>query len=202
MPEHEVRGDRAVYDIETEDPRGARRRRPAADWGVSEEIFDRMPSPRRRFRSSDAPPARRESHPREAREVPEVEEPRGRRFEPGPREDERPRRRDLGAVRDAAAREAAAREEALPLEPTREFVLTQDVPAVEEPARREARRSGASPRGGVEGRRTVVISGQASVGRRRPAPSVPERIGPRPDRLAAYAVALGLLLIIIALLSQ
>jgi hypothetical protein len=223
MPEHEVRGDRAVYDIETEDPRGARRRRPAADWGVSEEIFDRMPSPRRRFRSSDAPAPRRESHPREAREVHDVheaEEPRARRFEPArerqaPREDERPRRRDLGVVREAAAREVAAREEAL-LEPTREFVLTQDVPAAE-PGGREALRSearsevrrdtaraarGGSPRGGIEGRRTVVISGQASPARRRPAPSVPERIGPRPDRLAAYAVALGLLLIIIALLSQ
>src|SRR3954470_2882609 len=40
-PEHEVR-ERTLYDHESDPPR--RRRRPAADWGVGEDIFDRMPS--------------------------------------------------------------------------------------------------------------------------------------------------------------
>src|SRR4051794_15174372 len=47
-PEHETR-ERALYDHESDEPR--RRRRPAADWGVGEDIFDRMPS--RRFGRSD-----------------------------------------------------------------------------------------------------------------------------------------------------
>src|SRR4051794_22715838 len=89
MADHEVRGDRAVYDIETEEPRGTGRRRPAADWGVSEELFDRMPSPRRRFRPSGAPPARRESPPR--------------RFEPG-RDDEHAARDGEYAARDDQSR--------------------------------------------------------------------------------------------------
>src|SRR3954449_10439212 len=40
-PEHEAH-PRAFYDHESEEPR--RGRRPAADWGVGEDIFDRMPS--------------------------------------------------------------------------------------------------------------------------------------------------------------
>ena len=44
-PEHEARPRADFYDHESEEPR--RRRRPAADWGVGEDIFDRMPS--RRF---------------------------------------------------------------------------------------------------------------------------------------------------------
>src|SRR3954454_14178685 len=42
-PEQEAR-ERAFYDHESDEPR--RRRRPAADWGVGEDIFDRMPSRR------------------------------------------------------------------------------------------------------------------------------------------------------------
>src|SRR3954469_9928665 len=41
-PEHEARPRADFYDHESEEPR--RRRRPAADWGVGEDIFDRMPS--------------------------------------------------------------------------------------------------------------------------------------------------------------
>src|SRR3954454_13182359 len=41
-PEHEARPRAGLYDHESEEPR--RRRRPAADWGVGEDIFDRMPS--------------------------------------------------------------------------------------------------------------------------------------------------------------
>src|SRR2546423_2911146 len=87
MPEHDVRGDRAVYDHETEDPRGARRRR-VADWGVGEEIFDRMPSPRRRFARGGE--GRRESHPRDRHEP---TAPRDEVAPPPPREQVAPPRR-------------------------------------------------------------------------------------------------------------
>src|SRR4051795_9809406 len=79
-PEHEARS-RAFYDHEQDEPRG-RRRRTVADWGVSEDVFDRMPGPR--FTRRGEEPRRREEAPR-ARfvrdETPRVrvdEEPRGR----------------------------------------------------------------------------------------------------------------------------
>ena len=49
-PEHDAR-TRAFYDHESDEPAPARRRRAAADWGVNEDIFDRMPS--RRFKRTD-----------------------------------------------------------------------------------------------------------------------------------------------------
>jgi hypothetical protein len=171
MHEHDVRGERAIYDHETEDPRAARRRRRVADWGVGEELFDRMPSPRRR--SGAAEPQRRDAHPRE------------RRFEPAREE---PQAGELDAP-DARLDTPAADLDA----PTRELVTAAAVPAA--PA----------PRGGVEGRRTVVIGQSRSTlpaRRERPSRTVGERLGHRPDRLASYAVALGLLLIIIAFLSS
>src|SRR4051794_31839090 len=140
MYEREVRGDGAVYDHETEDPRGARRGRRVADWGVGEELFDRMPSPRRRFNPSEAP--RRESHPREPQPA-----SRERRFEPA-REDTRgyAAATDLDApTRElvAAARDAAPRRDAAPSTPRRD--ASTDL----------------VPRGGIEGRRTVVIGRQS-----------------------------------------
>lgn len=180
MPQHEVRGDRAVYDHETEEPRGGRRRRQVADWGVGEELFDHMPSPRRRFRSApaEAPSVRRDAHHRE------------RRFEPAPQ------RGPLVPIDEAPTREHAL--------PVRELVIEAHVTEadVEAPGAAVARRDDA-PRGGVEGRRTVVIGGQASLARRpRPQRTVGERLGPRPDRIAGWAVALGVLLIVITILSQ
>jgi len=153
MPhEHEVGGDRAVYDHEIEDPRA--RRRHVADWGVGEELFDHMPSPRRRF-DQGAQPARRESHPRE------------RRAEAAPR-----------PVRDA--------------ERTRQSLAASEAPTGELNP----------PTVTTDGRRTVVIRGQgglpATPRRERPPRTAGERLGHRPDRIAAWAVALGLLLIIIA----
>ena len=58
-PEHDAR-IRAFYDHESDEP-SPRRRRAAADWGVNEDIFDRMPS--RRFARSD----RRTEHREEPR---------------------------------------------------------------------------------------------------------------------------------------
>jgi hypothetical protein len=177
MHEHDVPGDRAVYDHETEDPRAARRRR-VADWGVGEELFDRMPSPRRRFNGSEPP--RRDSHPRERRFEPSQEEAPAAEID-APTRELAPAAREAVAPREAAPREVAAPREAAP-------------------------REAPTPRGGVEGRRTVVIGRQSQSAlparRERPSRTVGERVGHRPDRIAAYAVALGLLLIVIAFLSS
>jgi hypothetical protein len=43
--------------------------------------------------------------------------------------------------------------------------------------------------------------GVAAVRLRRPRPRVIERIGPRPDMIAAWAVVLGVVLLIVAILS-
>src|SRR5262249_13947859 len=54
----------------------------------------------------------------------------------------------------------------------------------------------------TDGRRTVVIGARSSqAARRRPPRTAVERVGPRPDRTVAYAVGLGILLILIAILS-
>src|SRR3954463_11344524 len=60
MPEHEARV-RAFYDHEAEESGAGRRRRPVADWGVGEDVFDRLPS--RRFNRAEAPDAPRAARP-------------------------------------------------------------------------------------------------------------------------------------------
>jgi hypothetical protein len=151
MPEqHEVDGQPVVYDHETESP-GARRRRPVADWGVGEEMFDHLP--RRRFtRAGEA--QRRESHPRERAAAPVPA--------PAPMADV-----------------AVPRPDAVEVEPRIDS---------------------------LDGRRTVVISGRpgetaAPAVRRRAPRTVGERVSHRPDRIAMWAVALGMLLILIAILT-
>jgi hypothetical protein len=190
MPEYEVDGN-PVYDHETEDARSARRR-PVADWGVGEELFDHMP--RRRFgRPSD--PHRRDSHPRErsgsahAEDFPSADEPAERRPTASDRLERAPTE-DLGAPAshraaalaeaEASAEPAARPEPAAPAEPT---------------ARVDA----------VDGRRTIVIGRSVEpdgVTRRPRRPrTVRDRVGHRPDRIAMWAVALGMLLILIAILT-
>jgi hypothetical protein len=159
MPEqHEVDGQPVVYDHETAESRGGRRRRPVADWGVGEEMFDRLP--RRRF-GRGAEPHRRDSHPRERQPAP-IATPLADLPAPGPVREHR----------------------------------------VEEPkAAAESRVDS------LDGRRMVVISGRpgdsATPAVRRPrAPrTVGERVSHRPDRIAMWAVALGMLLILIAILT-
>ena len=189
MPEHEVRGERALYDHEIEEPRPGRRRREVADWGVGEEIFDRMPSPRRRFASSTEAP-RRQSHPRDTHDE-----------APQRREDAVRETRDDARATDDAGWEPAPRGDAAGELPRRDETPDDPAPVVDEPA------PVAEP--GETGRRTVVIRGQATghaplptTRRQRPPRSAVERLGPRPDRIAAWAVALGILLIVIAFLSS
>src|SRR3954447_2543608 len=55
MSDHHARPARDVYDHEHEEPRSGRRRRPVADWGVGEDMFEHMP--RYRFsRAAEGPP--------------------------------------------------------------------------------------------------------------------------------------------------
>jgi hypothetical protein len=158
-PEHDAR-TRAFYDHESDEP-SPRRRHAAADWGVNEDIFDRMPS--RRFKRAD----RRAEHHEEPeahrfeRRVSGPSRPAGDWADEAPRgEDawgEEPRRRDDWAdeherrqiaprrgdwpERDAAPRREEARrttdEWAAPARP--EARRTTDEWAA--PARAEARRT-------------------------------------------------------------
>jgi hypothetical protein len=70
----------------------------------------------------------------------------------------------------------------------------------------DAPRADSIVRGGQEGRRTVKIGGRPAQfhgpparARRRPPRTVHERLGPRPERIVAWAFVLGLLLILIAI---
>jgi hypothetical protein len=222
MPEYEVDGVRAVYDHETEDPRSGARRRPVADWGVGEELFDHMP--RRRFgRPSD--PHRRDSHPRERGASARAEdfliddEPAGR--DERRSEERRPADRDerRPADRDAADRLAAAPTEDLgapvrttaPAEATAEAGASSGASASRSAAERQPEVPGAEPArpaaraDSIDGRRTIVIGrsvhGDTLTRRPRRPRTVGERVGHRPDRMAMWAVALGLLLILIAILT-
>jgi hypothetical protein len=199
MPEHEGPA-RAVYDHTEDEPRPAgRRRRQIADWGVGEELFDGMPGRRFERRGDD-------------HRIPRGGVDDGRRTiviadtEPSPAE----------APLEPADEEFASREDALRAREEHDAVWAGDEPFAEtrhdEPSIAHQVLEVAEPpppvpadgvvRGGVEGRRTVKIGGRPAEFHspsRRPSRTVHERVGPRPDRIAAWAFALGLLLILIAI---
>jgi hypothetical protein len=201
MSESEVRGAAIFYDHELEDGHATgRRRRPAADWGVGEELFDHMPS-RRRFRAVDAG-ARRDGSRHEApRRDPHARTRPAADFERPTDELEAAPVSVVDAAWMAELAEnampaPARRPEAAP-EPDMHAVEPDEAPRAEiDVAERPA-----------EGRRTVVIRGRGAEPQtaprrdRRPPRTVGERLGPRPDRVAAWAVALGVLLILIAILT-
>ena len=239
-PEHEAR-TRVLYDHESEET--GRRRRAVADWGVGEDIFDRMPSRRftraeRRAAHSgtivisrdeeprpvrveaalggepwaqpdpaarvapDASARRREPAPPEPRRGRAVESwldevPGSRRFAPEPTADA-PRRERAVESWHAAEPAAPAPELAL-AEPPARLVAASARP---EPA---PVRTVVVPSDEPRERRTVVISGHPGglpVARpARPPKTAIERVGTRPDRIVAYAVALGFLLVLIAVLT-
>jgi hypothetical protein len=221
MADHENRGW-AVYDHASDQPRPTGRRRQVADWGVGEELFDRLPN--RRF-GRDGEPHRRGDHGA-PRQIPRGGADDGRRtivIESG--DGELPP--DPGR-REPVEEEFASREDALRAREEHDAVWGGDEPFGEErfggdePFERDDRdrpgddrdrpfggaHDGAGSvsdgivRGGQAGRRTVRIGGRPGEfhppARRRPARTVSERLGPRPDRVAAWAFALGLLLILIA----
>jgi hypothetical protein len=224
MPEHEARA-RAVYDHDNEEPRpSGRRRRQVADWGVGEELFDGMPG--RRFDRRPHRESARAEPPRD--EMSRGDAADGRRtivIETGddelpleslePAEEEFASRDEALRAREAddelwagdepfADREPEPVAEAGTLEDTVEFDALAAEPPLEPAPRVEA-----AVRGGVEGRRTVKIGGRPAEfygpparARQRPSRSVHERLGPRPERIAAWAFALGILLILIAIATS
>jgi hypothetical protein len=202
MPENASRFAAALYDQFEED-------HPVADWG-GDELFTRMPqppaldtAPAPRFRPSQAASetAAEPSSRAQERPLALVDPPADRRrAEPG-REWTGPRDRRRGSLAEARTAEAAmlARAERLGLS------------VVEGSSAHRWDESGSMIEPPPEGRQTKVITGHpgtaprpyAAVGpeRRRPARTPAEWIGPRPDRLVAWAFVLGLVLILIAIFT-
>jgi hypothetical protein len=221
MPDHEARG-RAVYDHDNEEPRPAgRRRRQVADWGVGEELFDGMPGrrfdrrPHHEIPRGDAGDGRR-TIVIETGEEEAVHEAAPAADEEFASRDEalraRERHDELWAGDEPFADADAG--EATPAEEPPDRWAAADAWAAEhersdaadlEAAAAEEERTDGIVRGGQAGRRTVKIGGRPAEfhgpparARRRPPRTVHERLGPRPERIAAWAFALGLLLILIA----
>ena len=103
MSDHHARSARDdVYDHEHEEPRPARRRRPVADWGVGDDVFEQMP--RNRFpRAADAPPRERRFAREDGEHRPREEDRRLRAVEDAPGA-EAPEREDLEVPRAACCR--------------------------------------------------------------------------------------------------
>lgn len=247
-----------VYDRELEEPRSGRRRRPVADWGVGEDMFEHVPRNRRFSRVAEGPPRDRRFTSRAAdADRRSAGEPVAR--DVAPVEDERrplePEVEESAHVADWSARDDSAR--ARRREEPRRYTgpLRDGAGDEEEPPRRrpaDATPPEGYPRGGAaDGRRTITIGKPEDVpseiaaitadrdlgdeseeippeaaaerrtvriggrpegsleaarsyrdrSRRRPPKRAHERLGARPDRIAMWAFALGLLLIVIAILS-
>ena len=209
MSDHHARPARDdLYDHEHEEPRASRRRRPVADWGVGDDVFDHMP--RNRFaRTAEAPPRERrfaredDRRPRrdaEDRSAPERDAPApeaAREDVPAAPGEAVPR----GGVDDGRRTIRVGKDEDLPSE-IAAIAADRDIPADEPPV----------PTGeAIPERRTIRIGGRPEASleasryqrdrARRPPRTAHERIGARPDRIAMWAFALGLLLIVIAILT-
>jgi hypothetical protein len=222
MPEREARA-RAVYDHDNEEPRpSGRRRRQVADWGVGEELFDGMPGrrferrPHQEIPRGDAADGRRTI----VIETGDGDLPPERVKSPV----------EEFASRDEALRAREAHDELwggdepfADREPEPEPVAESELDApvefdgvtgrfADEAYGHEydeaARDADGVVRGTQAGRRTVKIGGRPAEfygpparARRRPPRTFHERLGPRPERIAAWAFALGMLLILIAILT-
>lgn len=172
MPTESTTALSAVFDQQLE-TRPARRRRAAPDWG-GDDLFDHVP--RRRFVRGDDGLHHGQDRPAH--------------------------QDDVDRLADHARRPAAGHVEAGPPRsrprPVQELVLA-----------REAEYAPTGPTtAAVEGRRTVTVTGRpgpafaprtSGPARHRPR-TMEERIGGRPDQIAGWAFALGILLILIAVL--
>ena len=200
MPENQAREKRALYDHESaETPR----RRPADDWGIDED-FPRVRG--RRFARTPSGVVRNAARTPSgvagnAARTPSGVAGNAARTHEGPPRSRRHRVEDWGADQAfeppvdhdpedlvQAAESARAR--------TEEFVSV-DAPELEVT---------------TEGRRTVRINGRpgerseiapftSTARRRRPPRTVEERLAGNPTRIIAWAFALGILLILIAILT-
>jgi hypothetical protein len=209
MSDHHARSARDdVYDHEHEEPRSGRRRRPVADWGVGDDAFETMP--RNRFsRAAEAPPReRRFAREDGERRAAEDGEPRLRAVEDAeqaPRDGAGPEAEvPRGGVDDGRRTLRIGKDEDMPSE-IAAIAADRDINTEELaiPAPEKGQ--------GVPERRTVKIGGHPEGSleaaryqrdrARRPRRTAGERVGHRPDRIAMWAFALGLLLIAIAILT-
>ena len=209
MADHHARSSRDdVYDHdEHEEPRSGRRRRPVADWGVGEDMFEAMPRNRfsrtaeappreRRFaREDDPPPAarRRVARCRRAGGAPMPRRPSARsprRSVPRGGVDDGRRTLRIGSDEDVPSEIAAITADR---DISTEEVATP-VPTGDQPERRTVK-IGGHPEGSLEAARYQRDRA------RRPRRTAHERVGHRPDRIAMWAFALGLVLILIAVLT-
>ena len=192
MPEHASRDDfaAALFDQQSEEHR-------IADWG-GDELFTRMPRPRR---VDDAPA------PRFRPSLTVLDQPQERRrTAPGAEWTGENDRRRTGRTPVEAAQDRADR---LGIE-----LVDADEPGLVERALLPNATDRAEPRHVGDGwdrsgeRPTKLITGRPDAPRplpmtpaeRRRSPRTPaEFIGPRPERIMAWAFALGLLLILIAI---
>jgi hypothetical protein len=165
-----------------------------ADWGVGEDVFEQMP--RNRFsRTTDAPA-------RERRFAREDGEPRLRAVEGEAAEEqdgpaEEPRDVPRGRVDDGRRTIRIGKDEDVPSEIaaiTADRDINTDEVAAPVPERRTVKIEG-RPEGSLEASRYQRDRD------RRPRRTAHERVGHRPDRIAMWAFALGLLLILIAILT-
>jgi hypothetical protein len=206
MPEHASRFAAALYDqFEGEHQ--------VADWG-GDDLFTRMPRPRA---VDDAPPPRfRPSHAVAAeRPLALVDPPEDRRRAPLDEEWSGPRDRRRAMSAEEGMRERAERLDlsVVAESPAEHATVTQWDGTVGAITVQEGPRPWESWPGADDadpsGRRTKVITGRpdglpralrsTSVERRRPARTPAEWVGARPERIVAWAFALGLLLILIAI---
>jgi hypothetical protein len=222
MPESENRAPQSVFDAEAElqheETRSGRRRRPVADWG-GDELFTRMPRRRsghavgqRRFAraEADSVEVQRRDADRADWGVEEEREERRGSPEPGGAQRTDDRRLDV----DAEAANLAAREPQRTGPEPRRTRPEQPPAPPEPPTAGEELPVATRSTGGVPGRRTVVIGRNGrpesphpeapfvSVSRRRPPRTVAERLGTQPDRIVGWAFALGLILILVAILTS
>ena len=180
MPEHATRDQEGLYDHESDAPR----RRPADDWGI-DESFPRVRG--RRFARHDGPvrDARASEGPARSRRRPVEDWGADDAFERG------------GPEAPVAAPAAALTEV-----PTAEESIVAEVVEAPEPEEVVS-----------DGRRTIRINGRpgevseiapftSAARRRRPSPTVEERLAGDPTRIIAWAFLLGLLLILIAVLTS
>jgi hypothetical protein len=225
MAEFEARS-RAVYDHDNEEPRqGGRQRRQVADWGVGEEIFDHMPGrrferrPHQDIPRGEVADGRRtivietgdDKLPTAAPQPAAADEEFASRDEAirarqaddelwGGDEPFAPRAEPTGDDETEFVAASGGQHD------TGEFASLASADAPETPAADEATPTDAIVRGGQAGRRTVKIGGRPAEfhgpparARQRPPRAMHERLGPRPDRVAMWAFALGILLILIAI---
>jgi hypothetical protein len=227
MSDHEARV-RAVYDHDEDKPRpSVRRRRQVADWGVDEEIFDHMPGRRFERRPAGHHESVPRGGADDGRRTIVIEPADGDLADEasygGPGGEEYTSREDALRAHEEQKESVRAQEseelwggDELFAEPDEEPSAAGELAAraeafdqaygsteVDEAGALVSARADAVVRGGQAGRRTVKIGGrpgelQASPVRRRPPRTASERLGARPDRVAAWAFVLGLLLILIA----